>query len=79
MKVYVLYDLSEYTICAMVLGVFDHADISNSELKTYFGEFERTKFIDVRDYGMEWEMWLKTEDGETSILQLHEYEINQID
>ena len=78
MKVYVLYDISENSISSIALGLFDHTDISDDELKSYFGEFKLIKFIDIRDSGVEWEMWLNTRDEEIIRLQLYEYEINQI-
>ena len=74
MKVYVLFDYSYLS----VLGVFNHSNISDDELEPYFGKFKRVKFMDIRDSGVEWEVWLKTRDEEIIRLQLYEYEINQI-
>lgn len=36
-SVFVLMDCSENQICHNVVGVFDHADIGDSELTPYFG------------------------------------------
>ena len=78
MKVYVLYEKAEYITCSTTLGVFDHTNISDDKLKTYFGEFKRVKFMDIRDSGVEWGLWIETSDGNLIRLYLYEYEINQL-
>ena len=77
MNVFVLVDNTHFT--SYVIGVFDHADISDDELKQYYGDnIERLHFSDVRDSGLEWMMDIRTSDGEIIRLCLLEYTINVI-
>jgi hypothetical protein len=78
MEVFVLIDSSENLICNQVIGVLDHADITDIEIAAYFGAFTRVSCQDIRDSGIEWVMDIETEDGEIHQIRLECYRVNEI-
>lgn len=61
-----------------ILGVFDHAEITESELADYYGNpVELETFRKIEDSGMEWEAIIRHADGWSHLLMLS-YSLNEI-
>jgi len=60
------------------LGVFNSAEIPKKQIAGHFGRFEILQFIDIDDSGLQWQLTIKTKDGEKHHLTMHYFTLNEI-